>query len=105
MIDMRKKEFQCNKKIEEMKDKSKKDNENHELEMIKETNKTKYEEDNLNKELLLKEQKLENDKVKNLKNIQYNQEEQFMIQEIESNKDEILLKMLTAQMMSNIQTQ
>ena len=73
--------------------------------MIKETNKTEYEEDNLNKELLLQKQKIENDKAKKLLNIQYNQEEKFMIQEIERNKDEMLLQMLTAKMMSNLQAQ
>ena len=100
---MRKKELKLNEKIEEIKDKTKKDEEYHELEMIKETNKTEYEEDNLNKELLLQKQKIENDKAKKLLNIQYNQEEKFMIQEIERNKDEMLLQMLTAKMMSNLQ--
>ena len=103
IIDMRKKELKLNEKIEEIKDKTKKDEEYHELEMIKETNKTEYEEDNLNKELLLQKQKIENDKAKKLLNIQYNQEEKFMIQEIERNKDEMLLQMLTAKMMSNLQ--
>ena len=65
IIDMRKKELKLNEKIEEIKDKTKKDEEYHELEMIKETNKTEYEEDNLNKELLLQKQKIENDKQKN----------------------------------------
>ena len=102
IIDMRKKELKLNEKIEEIKDKTKKDEEYHELEMIKETNKTEYEEDNLNKELLLQKQKIENDKAKKLLNIQYNQEEKFMIQEIERNKDEMLLQMLTAKMMSNL---
>ena len=102
---MRKKELKLNEKIEEIKDKTKKDEEYHELEMIKETNKTEYEEDNLNKELLLQKQKIENDKAKKLLNIQYNQEEKFMIQEIERNKDEMLLQMLTAKMMSNLQAQ
>ena len=102
---MRKKELKLNEMIEEIKDKTKKDEEYHELEMIKETNKTEYEEDNLNKELLLQKQKIENDKAKKLLNIQYNQEEKFMIQEIERNKDEMLLQMLTAKMMSNLQAQ
>ena len=102
---MRKKELKLNEKIEEIKDKTKKDEEYHELEMIKETNKREYEEDNLNKELLLQKQKIENDKAKKLLNIQYNQEEKFMIQEIERNKDEMLLQMLTAKMMSNLQAQ
>ena len=58
-------DLKLNEKIEEIKDKTKKDEEYHELEMIKETNKTEYEEDNLNKELLLQKQKIENDKQKN----------------------------------------
>ena len=44
-------------------------------------------------------------KQKKLLNIQYNKEEKFMIQEIERNKDEMLLQMLTAKMMSNLQAQ
>ena len=41
----------------------------------------------------------------NLLNIDINQEEQLMMQEIEKNKDDMLLQMLTAQMMGNAYNQ
>jgi hypothetical protein len=101
LIDIKKKELDLNEKIIESINESKIKNNNHELEIQKEKNKTELEEKNLNNNLLINEKNIEDDKQRELLNIQYNQEEQFMIQQIEASKDEILLQMLNAQMMGN----
>ena len=73
--------------------------------LIKSKKKTEIEEEKLNQDLLFNENQIENDKKVALLNIDINKEEQLMMQEIESNKDDMLLQMLTAQMMGNAYNQ
>ena len=101
IIDMKNKEIELNKKIQDSKTKSKIDKDNHNLSIDKEQKKTEIEEEKLNQDLLFNENQIENDKKVALLNIDINKEEQLMMQEIESNKDDMLLQMLTAQMMGN----
>ena len=101
IIDIKNKEIELNKKIQDSKTKSKIDKDNHNLSIDKEQKKTEIEEEKLNQDLLFNENQIENDKKVALLNIDINKEEQLMMQEIESNKDDMLLQMLTAQMMGN----
>jgi hypothetical protein len=102
-IEFKKKELDQKKKMKEIEQKSKIDKDNYELNILKNKNETEFQEYESNKYLEQQEKKIENEKAKELLKNEFSFQERIMMNQMDAQKDEMLLQMLAAQMMFNNQ--
>jgi hypothetical protein len=89
--------------MKEIEQKSKTDKDNYELNILKNKNETEFQEYESNKYLEQQEKKIENEKAKELLKNEFSFQERIMMNQMDAQKDEMLLQMLAAQMMFNNQ--